>query len=704
MSQLPPPSPNAPSPAPHEPADEPASDQSSDQSKARQSNRAIPERLIDRRSTVGQVAVSPDGSRVAFVVATVDLAKNTTFSHVWIDDVVVSSGDHDASPAWSPDGRHLAFTSRRGGSTGDSTLHVLPVGAPGELRTLCTMPDGLGDVAWSPDGRWVAFTSRTRDPRYDAESVAWQSPRKVERFFSRLNGEDWVFDRPSHVYVIATDGTGAPRNLTPGEFQHHGVSWLRDSTGVVTSAERHDTWDRDHASDLYVVALTDAVVDNAQGGNVRALTDHDGQYASPSVSPDGTLVAFVGHGDPTTSPQNAKIGILPLDGAGDAAGHPYPHSAIRWLSGGFDRTFQTTVGSGAPVWESDTHVLATAEDRGTTHLYRLLADGSFVPAPLTRGRVSVTSFDAASGVIARAEQSATHTAELYVADERRTCVGDDPASSLVEWEHFCARTSDGTDEIDAWIMRPADFDETLTYPVLLNVHGGPHTQYGEYFFDEFQMQAAAGFVVVAGNPRGSSGRHTGWGQAIQGPSHAGVPGPGWATVDVDDVLAIIDTALDRYDFCDTDRVGMLGGSYGGFMATWLAGHHGDRFRAFCSERAVNNAMALEWSSDISTAFRAVHGVDHVHDPQHYERLSPIRAVREIDAPMLIIHSEEDWRCPIGQAEELWVALKLLDKDVDFYRFPGENHELSRSGSPLHRVQRGEIILDWFTDKLAARHP
>jgi dipeptidyl aminopeptidase/acylaminoacyl peptidase len=657
------------------------------------SHREIAERLIDGRSVVGQMAVSPDGDHVAFVVATTDLAKNTTRTRVWIDDAPVTAGEHDASPTWSPDGRFLAFTSRRGEKEGDSTLHVLPVDGGGELRTLCTMPDGLGDVRWSPDGRHLAFTSRTRDERYDAESVAWQSPRKVERLFSRLNGENWIFDRPNHVYVVAANGTGTPRNLTPGEFQHSGIAWLRDSSGIVTSSRRHETWDRDRASDLYVVTVPERGDGDDDGTNVRALTSHDGQYGLPSVSPDGSLVAFIGHPDPGTFPQNARIGILPIDG------DTHPHTDIRWVSAELDRTFLPTVGSGPPVWESDSHLLATAEDRGSTHLYRIAADGAVAPAALTEGPVSVTSFDAAAGVIARAEESATHPAELHVGDERRTHVGDDLAAGLVGWEHFTAPSTDGTDEIDAWIMRPADFDETTRYPVLLNVHGGPHTQYGEYFHDEFQMQAAAGFVVVLGNPRGSSGRHTGWGQAIQGPNHPTVPGPGWGTVDVDDVLSIIDTALDRYAFCDADRVGMLGGSYGGFMATWLAGHHGERFRAFCSERAVNNAAALEMSSDISTAFNAVHGVNHLEAPGEYERLSPITAVRNIEAPMLIIHSEEDWRCPIGQAEELWVALKLLGKDVDFYRFPGENHELSRSGSPLHRVQRAEIILDWFAAQL-----
>jgi dipeptidyl aminopeptidase/acylaminoacyl peptidase len=311
----------------------------------------------------------------------------------------------------------------------------------------------------------------------------------------------------------------------------------------------------------------------------------------------------------------------------------------------------------------------------------------------------VSSFDAAGDTLVTARTSVGHPTELYIGGERRTSVGESIANRSLGWEKFTVATTDGTDEIDAWIMRPADFDQTKRYPVLLNVHGGPHTQYGEYYFDEFQMQAAAGFVVVLGNPRGSSGRHAGWGQAIMGPDHPTAPGTGWGTVDVDDVLAIIDAALDRYEFCDRDRVGMLGGSYGGYMATWLAGHHGERFRAFCSERAVNNAVSMEWTSDIATGFSAFHGGNHLELPDEYVRISPIEAVRNIESPMLIIHSEEDWRCPISQAEELWVALKLLGKPVDFYRFPGENHELSRAGSPVHRVQRAEIILDWFADQL-----
>jgi dipeptidyl aminopeptidase/acylaminoacyl peptidase len=636
----------------------------------------IAEQLLDGRTSAGAPVLSPDGSRIAFVVASIDLKKNETNTRVWLDGAPVSAGPHDANPEWSPDGRFLAFTSRRGEKKGDSTLHILPVAGPGETRTACTMPDGLGELAWSPDGQWIAFTSRTRDERYEAEDVSWQSPRRVERFFSRLNGEDWIFDRPQHIYVVAADGTVPSRNLTPGEFQHSGISWLPDSSAVVTSSQRHDTWDRDLASDLYVVPLDSEV-------EIRALTKHTGGYASPSVSPDGRLVAFLGDDDPSTYPQNTKVGVISVEGG-----------EHRWISTGLDRTFAPTGGYPAPVWIDDESMYALGEDRGETHLYRLHVDGRD-PEPMTAGALSVQGFDAVAGSVAYTRATVERPGEIFTLDGPVTTI----TKRFLGWEKFTAPCTDGSDEIDAWIMRPADFDPSKSYPVLLNVHGGPFTQYGEYFFDEAQMQAAAGFVVLMSNPRGGSGRHTAWGQSILGPKHPKVPGTGWGSVDVDDVLAVLDTALDRYAFCDAARVGMLGGSYGGYMATLLAARHGDRFRAICSERAVNNLLTEEWSSDIGTVFRVEHGPDPVEDPEEYLRMSPAMLVRDIHVPMLIIHSEEDYRCPISQAEELWVALRLLGRDVTFYRFPGENHELSRSGSPVHRRMRAEIILDFFAERL-----
>ena len=647
-------------------------------------HRAIAERLLDGRTSAGAPAVSPNGERIAFVVSTIDLAANRTRSRVWLtfpdgEPAPVTKGDKDGGPVWSPDGRLLAFTSRRGEKDHETTLHVMPVDGPGEVRTVCAMPDGIGDVVWSPDGRLLAFTSRTRDERYEQEDDSWRAPRKIERFFTRLDNEGWIFDRPSHVRVVAADGTGTPRNLTPGPFEHSGLSWLRDSSGLVTASRRHDTWDTDLCEDLYVIGLD---------GTVRQLTKQTGVYASPSVSPDGTRVAFVGMDDAMADPQNARVGVIPLDDGGH-----------RWISLGLDRNFGAYGGPG-PVWFDDETVLATADDHGESHLYRLASDGSSDPQRLTSGAITVSDVDAAGGRIAMGQSAVEHPAEIVTLDGPVTNL----TSRFLGWEKFAVPTTDGTGQIDAWIMRPDAFEARRKYPVLLNVHGGPFTQYGETFFDEAQMQAAAGFVVLMSNPRGSSGGDSSWGQAIRGIQHPVDPGTGWGSVDVDDVLGVLDTALERYRFCDRNRVGMLGGSYGGYMATMLAGRHGDRFRALCSERACNNLISEEHSSDVATAFRAIHGRSHLDDPDEYARMSPIVHVRDIDVPMLLIHSENDFRCPISQAEELFVALRMLGKDVTFYRFPGEGHELSRSGSPVHRRMRAEIVLDFFHERMSGPRP
>ncbi|MDO9176345.1 MAG: S9 family peptidase, partial [Actinomycetota bacterium] len=334
-------------------------------------------------------------------------------------------------------------------------------------------------------------------------------------------------------------------------------------------------------------------------------------------------------------------------------------------------------------------------------------DGS-APQPITSGAITVKSFDSAGGTVAFVAGAVDELSDVFVVADgeprRHTTIAASYAATVepLGWERFAAPCADGSGEIDAWIMRPKDFDPAKKYPVVLNVHGGPHTQYGETYFDEAQFQAKAGFVVLMSNPRGGSGREQAWGQAILGPKHPVAPGSGWGALDIDDVLAVLDTAVERYSFCDPDRVGMQGGSYGGYMATLLAGRHSDRFKAICSERAVNNVLTEEYTSDISTVFRVEHGPSHIADPAEYERLSPIQHVRDITCPMLIVHSENDFRCPISQAEELFVALRLLGKDVTFYRFPGESHELSRSGSPVHRRQRAEIILDFFALHLDAK--
>jgi dipeptidyl aminopeptidase/acylaminoacyl peptidase len=264
-------------------------------------------------------------------------------------------------------------------------------------------------------------------------------------------------------------------------------------------------------------------------------------------------------------------------------------------------------------------------------------------------------------------------------------------ADLQPYKRFTVMSADGTADIDAWILTPPSFDPAGSYPALINVHGGPFGQYANRFFDEFQIQAAAGYVVLWCNPRGSSGREESFGRSICGES---LGGTGWGSVDYDDVMAAVDHALRLFPAIDEDRLGILGGSYGGYMTSWVVGHT-DRFRAACSERAANNLLSLDWTSDIASAFRTYLGKSHLDAPELYQAMSPISYVRDIATPLLIVHSEDDLRCPIEQAEQMFVALRILQRDVEFVRFPAESHELSRSGSPAHRRQRADIILEFF---------
>jgi dipeptidyl aminopeptidase/acylaminoacyl peptidase len=268
------------------------------------------------------------------------------------------------------------------------------------------------------------------------------------------------------------------------------------------------------------------------------------------------------------------------------------------------------------------------------------------------------------------------------------------AVELVEPERFTASSTDGA-EVEAWLMRPCGFEPGQRYPVLLEIHGGPFTQYGNRFLDEFQVYAGAGYAVLYANPRGSSGYSEEWGRAIRGPVEGG---PGWGTRDHDDLMAVVDEALERFDFIDPDRLGVLGGSYGGYMTSWIVGHT-DRFRAACSERSVNNFVLEGGSSDIGWAFKGIVGEYWFRAPEAYLDRSPSKYAENITTPLLILHSEDDLRCPMGHAEDLFAILRVLKRDVELVLFPAESHNLSRSGSPAHRVMRFETILDWFERKL-----
>lgn len=640
---------------------------------------------------VGQPAVSPDGRSIAFVVTRVDEDANDYRSQVWLaaaDGTAparpFTAGEHkDGSPAWSPDGSRLAFTSTRGeGPKAKATLHVAPVDTGGEVVTLARLPEAAAALRWSPDGRHIAFTTRTRADRYAEDDERKQPPRRIKRLFSRLDNVGFTADRPEHVYVVAADGAIPHRALTPGEFEFTSPAWTPDSSTLLVSGAAHDTWDLDLKADIYAIDVAT--------GERRPVTATTGRYVTPSVSPDGSRVAFVGTDDAETYPRNMHIGVVGVTGG-----------EHRWVSTELDRTFEPFPDARPPHWLDDSTLLVSVEDRGNVHLYRVAADGSTPPEGLWTGEGCVTGFDERAGTVAFILSTPTRTGELHVLDGNGVRQLTDITAAFASqaelrpYEGFKVQSSDGTVELDAWILTPPNLDPSGSYPALLNVHGGPFGQYANRFFDEFQIQAAAGYVVLWCNPRGSSGRDESFGREICGEP---LGGTGWGSVDYDDVIAVVDQALKSYPYIDPDRLGILGGSYGGYMTSWVIGHT-DRFRAACSERAANNLLSLEWASDAASAFRTYVGKSHLERPELYQAMSPITFVQEITTPLLVIHSEDDLRCPIEQAEQLFVALRMLQRDVEFVRFPAESHELSRSGSPLHRRQRAEIILEFFDRQL-----
>ena len=624
---------------------------------------------------VSDVRLRPDGGEVAFVVWSIDAEANEYRQSIWLAPTDRSApprqftaGPNDAQPRWSPDETRLAFVSKRDGDK--RQLHVIPVGG-GEPRRLTALKDDVGEPAWSPDGSRIAFTARVPDDAYAEEDESRRAPRRFRRLRYKLDNVGWTGDRRRHVFVVGADGGSDPVQLTDGDFEHADPAWSPDGSRVAFSSSRGEDWDIELAGDVYVVG--------AGGGAVERITDGDGVYHAPAFSPDGQLLACKWTPGGYDAPRHGQIAVV------DAANG----SGRRVLTQSLDRTCDPYPELREPIWDGGRIVFAI-EDRGSIHLYAV-SPGRGDPELLVGEEQNLHGYDAAAGRVAYSGSTATALAELHVDGTRLSEVGSAFAAGreLVGPERFTAVSEDGS-EVDAWVVRPAGFEEGVRYPLLLSIHGGPFAQYSTGFFDEFQIAAAGGYAVVYSNPRGSSGYSEAWGRAIRGADG----GPGWGSVDYADLMAVTDEALRRFDFVDPERLGVLGGSYGGFMTTWIVGHT-NRFRAACSERALNHFVSFHGSGDIGWFFKAYFG-EFVHDDvDAYLERSPWSYAKQIETPLLILHSENDLRCNVEQAEQLFTTLRLLRRDVELVRFPGESHELSRSGNPAHRVQRFQVLLDWF---------
>jgi dipeptidyl aminopeptidase/acylaminoacyl peptidase len=634
----------------------------------------------------GTPAISPDGQFAVVSLTSADMEADEYTSQLWrvpLNETTpvptqLTFGWRDSAPRISPDGCWLAFLrcnrersgSRAGGSKGDfdtrPQLCVMPL-AGGEPRRLTDHPLGAGPAAWAPDSSRLAYAARVpQEGRYGTGKDAFgekieaaaEAPRRITRLSYRMDDVGFTADRPRQLFTVTLGG--AVEAVTADRYDNEDPSWSPDGSWLTFAAARHESYDNDRANDIWVI--------RPDGSDLRALTDTTMAVHQPFFTPDGSAVVFVGAW------------------AGENRLHPVLRNHVVWsvpFAGGAVQSLMDTetygLNTGAEISVSPDGVLFPNQHRGSVQLLRVPFDGAKVEV-LINGESDVISAVGGSDLVVSAVCDPGTWGELYVG---ALCLTDwsGPYRERVRiypQEEITAQAPDGY-PVHGWVVRP---EGEGPHPVLLMIHGGPFTQYGWRLFDEAQVYAGAGYAVIMGNPRGSSGYGEAHGRAVIG---------NVGEASAIDLLALLDAALGSPDL-DGSRVGVLGGSHGGYMTTWMAAHHGDRFRAAVSERAVNAIDSFTGSSDIGWFFSdALYGPD----PAEVARLSPLTYAHMIDIPMLIVHSEQDWRCPVEQAQRLFVALKRRGAETEMLLFPGEGHELSRSGRPKHRVARLEAIVEWF---------
>jgi dipeptidyl aminopeptidase/acylaminoacyl peptidase len=660
---------------------------------------------ILRWKIAGPPALSPDGTRIVCPLTIVEETANGYQTHLWIVPAGSTAGSsakgpqplttaraRDTAPRWSPDGRRIAFVSDRSGPKQVWVIHA----DGGEARLVTPGSYAPADLAWSPDGKMLAFTGKP-----DAGAAGRREPREqsdvrvISRLYYKQDGEGFWDGRWKQIFVVPAAG-GEVRQLTGGEYDHTAPAWSPDGRWLAYCANDSPDADLEDAADLWIIR-TDGT------GAPRRLTRPPGQVETPAWSPDGTRIAYVGHDNECAGEATLpRVWVAAVDGGEPAC-----------LTRGYDGSVghhigsdaRSQPGSGGVTWAPDGgRIYFLTTERGRCQVASVAVTGGAIRLETSGDHDLIgCSLDAAARRVASVECDPVTPGEVAVADlqDGRPATfhplstwNDAIAGglSLVRPEPFEYKTPDGF-IVDGWVMKPPDAVASGgRTPGVLEIHGGPHGAYGYAFSNQFQLLCAAGYGVVYTNPRGSHGA----GQAfLAGTRHD------WGGGDYRDLMGALDRALTLHPWIDPDRLGVCGGSYGGYMTNWIIGHT-DRFRAAVTLRSTCNRYSHWGTGDIA----------HRHarwewpgapweSPDFYLERSPIAYVRRIRTPVLIMHGENDLRCSIEQAEQLFVALKRLGTATLFVRFPGESHSMSSSGQPRHRTEEMRHLLGWFKKYLGA---
>jgi len=692
---------------------------------------------------IGDPQVSPDGSRVAFVRVTVNDKREGYNTSIWsvpaaggAEPHQLTKGDHDSTPRWSPDGKFLLFlrATQKDGKPEPAQLSILPM-AGGDSFSFTDLPKGASNPVWSPDGKTIAFTSETNAEdltkqekkkkkeeelkkaasatsptaspeasksspdkeaaaeKAEAESEHESDVRVITRAVYRQDNEGYSDPKhPAHVWTIHAprnaDEKMEPKQLTFGRFDEGNIVWSKDGAQLYfVSLHVDEPYYERPKSELYSI--------RANGGTPTKLNLIDMDVGDLSLSPDGKQLAFVASvTQPVNSYTQPDLWVVDLT----------PSAKPRNLTEKFDFDIGFSLigdnlpprggGGDHPIWTPDGKSLIQTYSREGKANVASFDVTTGAPTDLTSGKQSVIRVRASQdgSKLFYTVSSPTRIDDLFMLDR----VGGEPLQlthlnyqllsklNLTEPEEISYKSFDG-ETIEAWVQKPPDFSPSKKYPLILNIHGGPHTAYGYLFFHEFQWMAAKGYVVLFPNPRGSTTYGQGFGNVIQ--YH--YPGD-----DFKDLMASVNDVIKR-GYIDDKKLGVTGGSGGGLLTNWVVGHT-NRFAAAVSQRDIASWTHWWYTADFTLFQPNWFKGAPFDEEEDFKSRSPITYIKEMKTPMMFILGENDYRTPPGAGgEELFRALKFRKIPTVMVRFPNESHELSRSGQPWHRVERLQNIVGWF---------